>query len=346
MNALQQTVAKSGRCTIVAEAGVNHDGDFATAVRLVETAAEVGADVVKFQLFRADEVASDLAPKAGYQLRTTGEEGSQVEMLRALELPPDAFPKLLAEARARGLGFLATCYAEDELDLLDEAGVEAFKFASAQIVELPLLAHAARKGKPLIVSTGMATLAEIEDALAAIRAAGDPQVVLLQCTTNYPSRLEDANLRAIPTLRERFGLPVGYSDHTEDDTAAVAAVALGAGLLEKHLTLDRSRPGPDHAASLDPAQFAAMVRRVRDAEAALGSAEKEPAAGEVENAYTMRRSLFAVADIRAGTAIRADQLGLRRPYAGLPPRLLPEVVGATARVDIAKGTPITRDLVQ
>src|SRR5262249_39240617 len=156
----------------------------------------------------------------------------------ALELPPEAFPELLGEARGHGLGFLATCYAEDELDLLDDAGVEAFKFASAQIVELPLLAHAARKGKPLIVSTGMATVGEIEEALATVRAQGDPPIVLLQCTTNYPSRVEDANLRAIPAMREHFGLRVGYSDHTEDDTAAVAAVALGAVLLEKHLTLD------------------------------------------------------------------------------------------------------------
>ena len=334
------------RCTIVAEAGVNHDGDFERAVRLVEAAAEAGADVVKFQLFRAEEVASELAPKAGYQLRTTGSAGSQVDMLRALELPPDAFPRLLAEARRRGLGFLATCYAENELDLLDDAGVEAFKFASAQIVELPLLTHAARKGKLLIVSTGMASVAEIEEALATIRAAGDPPVVLLQCTTNYPSRVDEANLRAIATLRETFGVPVGYSDHTEGDAAAVAAVALGAVLLEKHLTLDRSLPGPDHAASLDPAQFASMVGRVREAEAALGSPEKEPTPGELENAYTMRRSLFAVADIPAGTAIRREQLGMRRPYAGLPPRLLAEVVGTTARIDIAAGTPITHDLLR
>jgi N,N'-diacetyllegionaminate synthase len=333
-----------GRCTVVAEAGVNHDGDYERAVRLVEAAAEAGADVVKFQLFRAEDVASELAPKAGYQLRTTGEEGSQVEMLRELELPPDAFPRLLAEAGRRGLGFLVTCYAEDELDLLDEAGVEAFKFASAQIVELPLLAHAARKGKLLIVSTGMATLAEIEEALATIRAEGDPPVVLLQCTTNYPSSVEHANLRAIPALGETFGLPVGYSDHTEGDTAAVAAVALGAVLLEKHLTLDRSLPGPDHAASLDPGQFGELVRRVREAEAALGAREKAPSVEELENAYTMRRSLFAIVDIPAGTALRAEQLGMRRPFAGLPPRLLPEVLGATARVDIAAGTPITREL--
>lgn len=343
MTAPRQSLFVPGRCTIVAEAGVNHDGDLARAVELIQAAAEAGADVAKFQLFRAEEVASELAPKASYQLRTAG-DGSQVEMLRNLELPADAFPQLLREARSRRLGFLATCYSEDELDLLDEAGVEAFKFASAQIVELPLLAHAARKGKPLIVSTGMATTAEISEAIDAIKAEGDPPVVLLQCTTSYPSRVEESNLRVMRTLGERFGLPIGFSDHTDGDASAVAAAALGAVLIEKHLTLDRSLPGPDHAASLEPAEFAAMVRRVRDAEAALGSAEKEPTPGELENVYAMRRSLFAIAHIPAGATIRSDQIGMRRPFAGLSPRFLPDVVGATARVEIREGTPITKDL--
>jgi N-acetylneuraminate synthase/N,N'-diacetyllegionaminate synthase len=332
-----------GRCTVVAEAGVNHNGDFELALRLVEAAAGAGADVVKFQLFRAEEVASAQAPKAGYQLRTTGADESQLEMLKALELPHEDFPRLVEEARRHGIGFLSTCYSADEFDLLDGAGVEAFKFASAQIVELPLIDHAARKGKWMIVSSGMATMPEIEEALQTIRAGGDPPVVLLQCTTSYPSAIEDANLRAIPTLREAFGVPVGYSDHTPDDTAAVAAVALGAVLIEKHLTLDRSLPGPDHAASLDPDGFAAMVRRIRDAEAALGSDAKAPTAGELENAYTMRRSLFAVVDIPAGTVLRPEHVAMRRPYSGLPPRLLPEIIGAAARVDIPAGTPIMRE---
>jgi N-acetylneuraminate synthase/N,N'-diacetyllegionaminate synthase len=336
-------MSQGARCTIVAEAGVNHDGRFDRAVELVEAAADAGADLVKFQLFRADEVASELAPKARYQLRTTG-DAPQVEMLRQLELPPEAFPELLREARRHGLGFLATCYATEELDLLDDAGVEAFKFASAQIVELPLLAHAARKGRPLIISTGMATTDEIAEALETIRAAGNPPVVLLQCTTSYPARLDEVNLRAMATLRDSFGCPVGFSDHTDGDAAAVAAVALGAVLLEKHLTLDCSLPGPDHAASLEPAQFAAMVQRVRAAEAALGAAEKAVAPSERENVSAMRRSLFAVADIAAGATIRAEQIGMRRPFVGLPPRHLPEVVGSVARVEIARGTPITRDL--
>lgn len=334
----------SGSCTIVAEAGVNHDGNFERAVQLIDAAAEVGADVVKFQLFRAEDIATDFAPKAPYQRRTTG-DGAQIDMLRSLELPPDAFPVLFEEARRRGLGFLATCYGADELDLLDEAGVEAFKFASAQIVELPHLAHAARKGKPLIVSTGMATMTEITEALGTIRDAGDPPVILLQCTTNYPARVDEANVRVIQGLRKRFGLPVGFSDHTLGDAAAIAAVVLGAVMLEKHLTLDRSLPGPDHSASLEPAEFAAMVRRVRDAEAALGSPEKAPAPHELDNAYVMRRSLFAVVDIRAGARIEAAHIGMRRPYAGLPPRYLSEVVGSTAQVEIPAGTPITRELI-
>jgi N,N'-diacetyllegionaminate synthase len=335
---------RPGRCTIVAEAGVNHDGDLERARLLVAVGAKAGADVVKFQLFRAEDVASASAPKADYQLRTTGEEQSQLEMLRGLELPPDAFADLLGEARRHGLDFLCTCYAADQLDFLAEAGVEAFKFASAQIVELPLLEHAARKGKLMIVSTGMATMQEIEEALAAIRASGDPPVALLQCTTDYPSRVEDANLRAMATLSERFDVPVGYSDHTTDDTAAVAAAALGAVLVEKHLTLDRSLPGPDHAASLDPGQFAAMVGRIRAAEAALGSDDKQPSAAELENAYAMRRSLHAAVDIPAGTALTPEHIAMRRPNAGLPPRLLPEVIGAIARVDIEADTPLSLDL--
>jgi N-acetylneuraminate synthase/N,N'-diacetyllegionaminate synthase len=337
-------VIREGRCTIVAEAGVNHDGDEEKARRLVEAAAAAGADVVKFQLFRAEEVASASAPKAGYQLDTTGEDESQLDMLRSLELPPEAFPRLFLHARALGLEFLATAYAPDELDLLDDAGVEAFKFASAQIVELPLLEHAARKGKLLIVSTGMATVEEIAEALAAIRAAGDPPVCLLQCTTSYPSEAADANLRAIATLRERFGVPVGYSDHTEGDAASVAAVALGAVLVEKHLTLDRALAGPDHAASLDPAGFAAMVDRIREAEAALGSPEKRPTEVELENAAVMRRSLHAAVDVPAGTELRPEHVAMKRPNTGLPPKLLPELLGRTAARDIPADTALSLDL--
>jgi N-acetylneuraminate synthase/N,N'-diacetyllegionaminate synthase len=333
-----------GRCTIVAEAGVNHDGDEDRARLLVDAAADAGADVVKFQLFRADEVAAASAPKAGYQLETTPASESQLEMLRGLELQPEAFARLFVHARARGLEFLCTCYSAGELDLLEEIGVEAFKFASAQIVELPLLAHAARKGRLLIVSTGMAAVEEIDEALATIRTEGDPPVCLLQCTTSYPSLPEDANLRAMETLARQFGVPVGYSDHTVGDAASVAAAALGAALVEKHLTLDRSLRGPDHAASLDPDGFAAMVTRIREAEAALGSEEKRPSAVELENAAVMRRSLHAAVPIPAGTTIREEHVAMKRPNDGLPPRSLPEILGAVAKQDIEADAPLTPDL--
>jgi len=331
-------------CFVVAEAGVNHDGDLAAAKQLVRAAAEARADCVKFQLFKAEEVASAAAPKAAYQLETTDPGESQLAMLKRLELAEDALPELVDEARRAGLEFLCSCYSERELDLLADLGVPAFKFASAQIVELPFLSYAARQGKPILLATGMATLDEIEEAIATVRGQGDPSVVLLQCTTNYPAPLEDANLRAIATMAKRFGVPVGYSDHTLGDTAAIASVACGAVVLEKHLTLDRALPGPDHRSSLEPDEFEMLVRRVREVEAVLGSDRKEPAPSERANAERMRRSLFAAADIPAGTTITADHLVTRRPYIGLPPRLLPEVVGSTAKVDIPSDTPISLDL--
>jgi N,N'-diacetyllegionaminate synthase len=339
-----RVVGNGAPCFVVAEAGVNHNGDPELASRLVHAAADAGADCVKFQMFRAEDVVSDGAPKAAYQLETTDPEQSQFDMLKALELPRETYPLLVDEAAAAGIAFLCTCYAEDELDYLDDLGVPAFKFASAQIVELPLLRYAARKGRPIIVSTGMATLDEIELAVEAIAAEGDPPVILLQCTTDYPAEIADANLRVISTLAAAFDVPVGYSDHTVGELAAVASVACGAALVEKHLTLDKALPGPDHSSSLEPDELAALVRTIREVEAALGSGLKEPSASERANARGMRRSLFAVTDIPAGSRIAREQLAMRRPNTGLPPSDLPRVIGATAKRDIAAGTPLTFEL--
>jgi N,N'-diacetyllegionaminate synthase len=330
----------AGRCYVIAEAGVNHDGDLGRARELVAAAAAAGADAVKFQLFRARDIAASGAPKAGYQLRTTDPGESQVEMLAKLELDAEAMGELAHAAHAGGIDFLCTCYAEEELDSVAGLGAPAFKFASAQIVELPLIAHAASKGRPLLLSTGMATLAEIEDALA----VAGPEVVLLQCTTNYPAAIGDANLRAIPELAARFRLPIGYSDHTVGSTSAVAAVALGASVLEKHLTLDRTASGPDHASSAEPEELRELVERVREAERALGSATKEPSPAERENVTRMRRSLYAARDVRAGTALAREDVAFKRPAVGLPPARLEDVVGAVARVDIAADTPLTAQL--
>ena len=264
-------------------------------------------------------------------------------MLESLALPEAEFARLKAAADARGIGFLCTSYSASGLDYLESIGVNGYKFASAQIVELSLISHAARFGKPLILSTGMADLHEIDEALNAARPA---PVILLQCTTDYPSRVEDANLRTIPALQKRYDVPIGYSDHTTGDTVAIAAVALGASLVEKHLTLDRRMEGPDHAASLDPVQFEKFVAAAREAQAALGSSVKQASRVETANAAVMRRSLHAVRRIPAGTTIHAADVGLKRPNVGLAPRELDRVVGRRARVDIEPETPLLPDLIE
>lgn len=322
---------------VIAEAGVNHDGDPARARLLVDAAAEAGADGVKFQTFKAERVAVASAPKAAYQLETTDPGESQIAMLRRLELAEEALPGLIAHGRARGINVISTPYNEEDVDLLDGLGVAAFKLASIHLAEPHFLAYAACKGRPLILSCGMATLAEIDRALAAVRAAGDPPVVLLQCTTNYPSAPAEANLRTIPALAAAFGVPVGYSDHTTSDSACLAAVALGAVMIEKHLTLDRSLPGPDHAASQDPAGFAGLVRAIREVEAALGDGIKRPTPSELRNKPNMRRSLVARCPIAAGQPIEPALLTCRRPASGLAPALVDELSGFVAARPIAAG---------
>lgn len=322
---------------VIAEAGVNHDGDPARARLLVDAAAQAGADCVKFQTFKAERVAVAAAPKAAYQLETTDPGESQIAMLKRLELADEELPGLIAHGRARGVAVISTPYNEEDVDLLDRLDVAAFKLASIHLAEPHFLAYAARKGRPLIVSCGMATLAEIDRGLEAIRRAGDPPVVLLQCTTNYPSDPAEANLRTIPALATAFGVPVGYSDHTPTDSACLAAVALGAVMIEKHLTLDRTLPGPDHAASQDPQGFAGLVRGIREVEAALGDGIKRPTPSEARNKPNMRRSLVARCAIAEGQAIEPGLLTCRRPATGLAPALVDELAGFVAARPIAAG---------
>jgi N,N'-diacetyllegionaminate synthase len=319
---------------IVAEAGVNHNGDPGLAIRLVEIARQAGADCVKFQTFSADRIATRGAEKAPYQRVTTRSGGSQIDMLKSLELPVDAYPGILEACRSAGLVFLSTPYAPEDADFLHDLGAPAFKVASAQIVELSFLEHLARKGRPILLSTGMATLSEVDEAVRAIRSAGNDDIVLLQCTTNYPSPVEDANLRAIRTLSESFGALVGYSDHTTTAACCTAAAALGAVVIEKHLTLDKSLPGPDHAASSDPAEFRQMVESVRQVERALGTGRKEPSARERENLPHMRRSIVARTAIRAGTVLTPDLLAFKRPASGISPARLADIAGRRIRVDL------------
>lgn len=329
---------------IVAEAGVNHDGSVARALDLVRAAAEVGADAVKFQTFHADALARPDAAQAAYQ-RERAPSATQREMLRHLELPDDAWGRLSEEAAACGILFLSTPFDVRSAELLAKLGMPAFKVGSGDLTNLVLLRALAAFGRPLLVSTGMATLHEIDVSLADVRAHGDPPIVLLHCTSAYPAPMADANLRAMATLRDRYAVPVGYSDHTTGLGAAVAAAGLGAAVIEKHITMDRSLPGPDHAASLEPGEFAAMAGAARDAAMALGSEEKRPAASELDARKVARRSLAVVSALPAGHVLREEDLTALRPADGISPQRLDEVVGRQLARDVkAAATLLPEDL--
>jgi N-acetylneuraminate synthase/N,N'-diacetyllegionaminate synthase len=332
------------RAYVIAEAGVNHNGSLDLARQLVLAAKEAGADAVKFQTFKADRVAQAGAPKADYQLRNTDGAESQIEMLRKLELPAKMHVELIALCREVGIEFLSTPYNEEDIDFLHSLGVRAFKLASIHCVEPHMLRHAARTGRHLIVSTGMADFAEVQQAVQAMRGVGHEDFTLLQCTTNYPSRVEDANVRVIPTLRARLGCAVGYSDHTQSDVSCIAAIALGATMIEKHFTLDRTLPGPDHTSAAEPAEFAALVRKIRETEAALGSGAKKPCEAEIANTVNMRRSLVARRAIAKGETVSEALLTCRRPATGLSPLLIGEITGRTAVADIPAGAQIARTM--
>lgn len=323
---------------IIAEAGVNHNGDLELAKALIREAKQCGADCVKFQTFKTERVVIPAAPKADYQMRTTAPTESQAEMIRKLELDPDAYPVLLDICARERILFLSTPANIEDVDFLNDLAVPAFKLASFQIVEPAFLRYVAEIGKPIILSTGMATLAEVEEAVSLIRDAGNNQVILLQCTTNYPSRPQDANLRAMQTMQAALDTLVGYSDHTKTETACVAAVALGACVIEKHFTLDKTMPGPDQSSSADPDEFMRLVKLIRETEMVLGSAVKAPVEAERRNAVSMRRSIVSKVTIPAGTLISEDMLCYKRPGSGIPPAMLNNVVGCVAVQNIPADT--------
>jgi len=337
-------VGPGRRCLIVAEAGVNHNGDVGLALRLIAAAADAGADVVKFQTFRADRLVTADAPKADYQLETTDAGESQLGMLRRLELSADDHRRLMDGCRRHGVGFLSTPFDAESANLLEALGVEAYKIGSGDLTNLPLLRHVASKGRPVILSTGMAGLEEVEAAVAAVGEVGNRRLALLHCVSNYPAAAADANLRAMGAMASAFDVPVGYSDHTPGVDVALAAVALGACIVEKHFTLDRSLPGPDHRASIEPDEFARLVTGIRTVESALGDGVKRPAAREAATAAAARRSLTAARDIPAGSVLTEEMIAIRRPGTGLPPSRLGDVVGRTAAEDIPAGTLLRREM--
>ena len=348
-----------GRTYIIAEAGINHNGSLDIAKRLIDIAAKAGADAVKFQTFKAERLVNRLAPKAEYQARTTDSSESQYEMLRKLELSEESHLLLMGYCRGKGIQFLSTPFDLESVDLLTRKLVlPCLKLPSGEITNAPLLLKAARTGRPIILSTGMSTLSEIKTALGVLAFGytghvGKPSiaafeeaygsergqrslkknVTLLHCTSEYPTPFTDVNLRAMDTMRDAFGLPVGLSDHTPGIAISIAAVALGAVVIEKHFTLDRNMTGPDHKASLEPGELEAMVQSIRQVEAALGSGLKVPAQSEVKNLLVARKSLVATKDIKKGEPFTEQNLGVKRPGSGVAPVKYWEWLGKLADRD-------------
>ena len=321
----------TGRTFIVAEAGVNHNGSLETALRLVDAAAEAGVDAVKFQTFTADTIVSRSARKADYQMASTDASETQYEMLKRLELSDADHHALQDRCRARGVHFLSAAFDQDGVRYLDSLGLPVVKVPSGEITNLPYLKAVAACRKPVFLSTGMSTLEEIGAALEII--GKGVEVTLLHCTTEYPCPFDNVNLRAMVSMREHFGLPVGYSDHTCGIEVAVAAVAMGASVIEKHFTLDRSMKGPDHRASIEPDALKRMVASIRNAERAMGNGVKAPMAVEMKNIAVVRKSIVAKVRIRQGEPLTVDNLTVKRPGTGISPMRWDEIVGTVAQRD-------------
>tara|TARA_R110002073_G_scaffold74100_2_gene181046 strand:+ start:35821 stop:36951 length:1131 start_codon:yes stop_codon:yes gene_type:complete len=351
---------------VIAEAGVNHNGDLDLARQLVDAAAEAGADVVKFQTFRADALVTKTAPKAAYQARNTSETETQHQMLTRLELSMEAHRALLQYCNDRGIAFLSSPFDIGSLHFLtQELGLTTIKLGSGELTNAPLLIEAARSGCSLILSTGMSTLGDVEQALGVLAFAMDPtakdpgseaflqatqntsawqamrkRVTLLHCTTQYPAPISSTNLRAMVTIRDAFGLQVGYSDHTEGISMSVAAAAMGATVIEKHITLDKTLPGPDHRASADPGEFRSLVAGVREVELGLGSGIKQPAEAEMANRSVARKSLRAAREISAGATLNADDIIVARPGDGISPMRYWSALGTISKRDYQPGDPL------
>jgi N,N'-diacetyllegionaminate synthase len=328
---------------VIAEAGVNHNGELESALELVEVARAAGADAVKFQLYRPEEQVSRAARTAGYQREQTGAD-NMLEMARSYELPWEAHRTIAARCREVGIAYMSSCFDREAVDFLVQLGGESLKVGSGEITNYPLLAHMSRTGLPILLSTGMSTLADVAGAVEHIRASGRSPLALFQCVSNYPTAPESVNLRAMDTMQRAFDLPVGFSDHTQGATVAVAAVALGACMLEKHFTLDKNLPGPDHAMSLDPCELRDYVKAIRIAESALGDGIKRPVETELETLVAARRSLVSARDIVAGELLDESNVTLKRPATGIDPRLWQTVRGRKAATDIPADVPITWEM--
>jgi N,N'-diacetyllegionaminate synthase len=326
----EETRMHPDKIFIIAEAGVNHNGSVELAKRLVDEAVQAGADCVKFQTFSAERLASLNAEKASYQKENVKGAATQYEMLRSLELSLDDHRTLFSRCAERGIVFMSSPFDEESADLLEELGVGAFKIPSGEITNLEFVRHVALKKRPIILSTGMSTLAEVAEAVDTIRETENDQLWLLHCVTEYPAPVSEINLRAMVTLEHAFGFPTGYSDHTPGSEIAIAAAALGAQIIEKHFTLDRAMPGPDHKASLDPGELAIMIRAIRNVEKSLGSGIKAPAPCEVKNISIARKSLVTTRRVMAGEVLSLENVAVKRPGNGIQPKDLDKALGLRA----------------
>ncbi|MCI7129078.1 MAG: N-acetylneuraminate synthase [Lachnospiraceae bacterium] len=321
---------------IIAEAGVNHNGSMELAKQMVDKAKEAGADYIKFQTFQPEKLVSKYAQKAEYQKKATGNEESQLEMLQKLALTQSDFRELKNYCEQVGIGFLSTPFDLDSIDFLESLDMDFWKIPSGEITNLPYLIKIAQTGRPIVMSTGMCQMEEIEEALMWLKKSGAGEMTLLHCNTQYPTPMEDVNLHAMQSLRRQFGFPVGYSDHTEGIEVPIGAAAMGATVLEKHFTLDKTMEGPDQAASLAPEELAAMVRAVRNIERALGSGEKGVTASEMANRAVARKSIVAAGTIRKGETFGEENLTVKRPGAGISPMHWFELLGKTAQRDYSE----------
>jgi N-acetylneuraminate synthase len=319
------------RTIIIAEAGVNHNGSIELAKKLIDVATEAGADYVKFQTFKADKLVSKTAKKAEYQEKNINDgDGSQYNMLKKLELSDSMHTELIEYCAYRNIKFLSSGFDEESIDYLDSLGIDLYKIPSGEITNKPYLQHIARKGKDVILSTGMADLDEIGDALAVLINEGltKEQITVLHCNTEYPTPMEDVNLHAMEAIQKAFDVPIGYSDHTNGIEVPIAAVALGASVIEKHFTLDRNLPGPDHKASLEPDELKAMVNAIRNIELAIsGNGIKEPSKSENPNLAIARKSIHLKTRLSAGTMLKQEHLVMKRPGDGISPMQIDEVIG-------------------
>lgn len=342
------------RCFIIAEAGVNHNGDDDLALRLVDIAADAGADAVKFQTFRAEKLVQEGAATAEYQVRQTGET-DQFALLKRLEMSQELHHRLIARCAARGIEFMSTPFDPEAADFLVGLGMSRIKIPSGELTNLPFLAHLASLGRPLILSTGMGDMAEVEAAVAVIRAAVErttptaplaDRLSILHCTSNYPAAAEDVNLLAMRSIADRTGLPVGYSDHTSGGAVSIAAVALGASTIEKHFTLDRNLPGPDHKASLEPAELAMMIADIRNVERAFGDGIKRPRPAELPVRALVRRSLASRTNLPVGHRLQECDITFLRPAYGLPPAVFERVLGQPLKRAVQAAQVLTLDDVE